>query len=123
MVNGARSAGYNLIAPEGGLTPSESTLSAIAAADAVIADVSERSANVFFELGFAQAMGKGILVITHEAALKDPPFDIRDVHVHREKRESSASIGDDRVFLDRVSQIPAVATSRAGSLVFFTVLH
>lgn len=53
----------------------------LARADCIIADVSGRNPNVFFELGLAQAMGKGILLIAEEQSLREVPFDIREFRV------------------------------------------
>jgi len=53
----------------------------LAHADCIIADVSDRNPNVFFELGLAQAMGKGIILIAEERNFKEVPFDIREFRV------------------------------------------
>lgn len=42
--------------------------------DIIIADLSERNANVFYELGFSHAIGKNTILVTQ--ALKDVPFDV-----------------------------------------------
>lgn len=83
---GAKSAGFHVVSPDQkpvmlGSTIQDWIVSAIAAADCVVADVSERSPNIFFELGLAQAMGKGILLIANERALKEIPLDIREFRV------------------------------------------
>lgn len=53
----------------------------LAQADCIIADVSDNNPNVFYELGLAQAMGKGILIIAEDRSLKEFPFDIREFRV------------------------------------------
>jgi len=45
----------------------------------VIADVSESSPNVFYELGFAKALGKDVIVTAKEGTPR--PFDISDVPI------------------------------------------
>jgi hypothetical protein len=45
----------------------------------VIADVSESSPNVFYELGFAKALGKDVIVTAKEGTPR--PFDIGDVPI------------------------------------------
>ena len=62
---GAQSAGYrvtsyndNPIRP--GNTIQELIASAIASSDCIIADITGGNSNVYFELGLAQAMGKGL---------------------------------------------------------------
>lgn len=45
----------------------------------VIADVSESSPNVFYELGFAKALGKGVIVTAREGT--PLPFDISDIPI------------------------------------------
>lgn len=45
----------------------------------VIADVSDESPNVFYELGFAKALGKDVIVTAKKGT--PPPFDIYDVPI------------------------------------------
>jgi hypothetical protein len=47
----------------------------ISKADVVVADMSERNPNVFYEVGYAHALGKIVLLITSNA--KDIPFDLK----------------------------------------------
>lgn len=47
----------------------------IAKADLVVADMSERNANVFYEVGYAHALGKTTILVTR--AESDIPFDLR----------------------------------------------
>ncbi len=47
----------------------------IAKADIVIADMTGRNANVFYEVGYAHALGKVTILLTQEA--NDIPFDLR----------------------------------------------
>jgi hypothetical protein len=48
---------------------------AITAANLVIADLSGRNPNVFYELGYAHALGKDVLLITQD--IRELPFDVR----------------------------------------------
>lgn len=47
----------------------------IAKSDFLIADASERNPNVFYEIGYAHALGKKVIILTQDP--KDIPFDIR----------------------------------------------
>lgn len=47
----------------------------IRGADAVVADITGKNPNVFYEVGLAHALGKEVIVIAQDAA--DAPFDIR----------------------------------------------
>jgi len=47
----------------------------IAKADYVIADMTGRNANVYYEVGYAHAMGKRVILLTHRA--EDIPFDLK----------------------------------------------
>ena len=47
----------------------------IAKADLVVADMSERNSNVFYEVGYAHALGKTTLLLTRNA--EDIPFDLK----------------------------------------------
>jgi hypothetical protein len=54
-------------------------------ADLIIADLTGRNANVYYELGFAHASGKNTILLTQD--ITDVPFDLR----HRQLVEYSAS--------------------------------
>ena len=43
-------------------------------ADFIVADMSERNPNVFYETGFAHALSKKVILLTHDE--KDIPFDL-----------------------------------------------
>jgi len=47
----------------------------IAKSDFLIADASQRNPNVFYEIGYAHALGKKVIILTQDP--KDIPFDIR----------------------------------------------
>ena len=47
----------------------------IAKADLVIADMSDRNPNVFYEVGYAHALGKDVILLTQNA--EDIPFDLK----------------------------------------------
>src|SRR5918993_408765 len=53
----------------------EHTYSQIRRADIVIADMTGRNANVFYETGYAHALGKWVILITQD--VDDIPFDLR----------------------------------------------
>jgi hypothetical protein len=56
---------------------------AINAARFVIADCTERNANVFYEIGMAHTVGRTVILITQEA--KDVPFDLQAIrYIHYE---------------------------------------
>ena len=48
----------------------------IAKADIIVSDMSDRNPNVFYETGYAHALGKRVLLLTQQA--KDIPFDLKD---------------------------------------------
>lgn len=50
----------------------------IAKADLIVADMTKRNPNVFYEVGYAHALGKHVLLITQEVA--DIPFDLKHYH-------------------------------------------
>lgn len=52
----------------------ESIFSEIAQADFLIADATGRNPNVFYEIGYAHALGKKVIIIVQDS--KDIPFDI-----------------------------------------------
>jgi hypothetical protein len=55
---------------------SDQIIASIRRADAVVADITGRNANVLFELGYAHALGVPAIVINQE--VEDAPFDIKD---------------------------------------------
>ncbi len=57
----------------------EVLLGELARADCVVADVTGRNPNVFFELGLAQAMGKGLFLLMRSEAENDVPFDLKNL--------------------------------------------
>jgi len=54
----------------------EQIVDAIAAADFIIADVTESNPNVFWELGYAHAVGRPTVLLTQDIA--GAPFDLKD---------------------------------------------
>ena len=52
-------------------------------ADLIIADLTKKNANVFYELGYAHALGKNTIPLTQ--SIEDVPFDLR----HRQLVPSS----------------------------------
>lgn len=57
----------------------------------IIADISEPSPNVFYELGFAKGLGKDVIVTVREGA--EVPFDVGDVPTIRWKRQQDLQEG------------------------------
>jgi len=55
----------------------------LARADCIVADVSAGNANVFFEIGQAFAMAKGIVLLADESARGGLPFDVQNLNVVR----------------------------------------
>ena len=53
----------------------ERIYSQIAQADVVISDLTSRNPNVYYETGYAQALGKRIILLTQSA--NDIPFDLK----------------------------------------------
>lgn len=53
----------------------ERVFNQIAKADLIVADMSERNANVFYEVGYAHALGKTTILVTQRA--EDIPFDLQ----------------------------------------------
>jgi len=49
----------------------------IVASDAVVAEISNHNPNVFYELGYAHALGKPAVLLVRRQEGKDMPFDIR----------------------------------------------
>jgi nucleoside 2-deoxyribosyltransferase len=66
----------------------------ISECDIVVAETTSRNANVYYELGFADGVGKEAVLLTRSG--NDPPFDIRD-----RNHIMYASIVDLRIRLDR----------------------
>ena len=57
----------------------------IAKADFIIADMTGRNANVFYEVGYAHALGKRTILLTRGA--EDIPFDLKHFpHASRQKK-------------------------------------
>lgn len=48
----------------------------IAKADVIVADMTGRNANVFYEVGYAHALGKAVVLLAQDA--NDIPFDLKD---------------------------------------------
>lgn len=59
---------------EGGITGR--VYNQISKADVIVADMTGRNANVFYEVGYAHALGKSVVLLSQDAA--DIPFDLKD---------------------------------------------
>jgi len=84
--SGANQAGFQVVSLDEqpvllGRSVQDTILNELARVDCIIADVTDRNPNVFFEIGIAQAMGKGILLIAEDRAYKEVPFDIREFRI------------------------------------------
>lgn len=83
---GIQRASYRLISIDEAIVTPGSTIQntiigALAQSECMIADISDRNPNVYFELGLAQAMGKGIVLISDEQLAKDVPLDIQGLMI------------------------------------------
>jgi signal transduction histidine kinase len=86
VVKGVADAGYKTVSPDQrpvlpGSSIRDAIIGELARADCIIADITDRNPNVYFELGLAQAMGKGLLIIAHKRSIQSIPFDVREFQV------------------------------------------
>jgi signal transduction histidine kinase len=80
---GAKLANFRIIALDEPIRPDrvrETLIGELARADCVLADLTGRDPNVFFEVGVAQAMGKGLFLLIQQQATREIPFDLREYH-------------------------------------------
>ena len=80
---GASEAGFKIVSPDQrpvlpGSTIREALIGELARADCIVADITDQNPNVYFELGLAQAMGKGLLIIANKRSMNRVPFDLRE---------------------------------------------
>jgi len=73
----------------GVVVPIEQIEEGIRSAAACVADISTNNPNVWFELGYAIAAGKSVLLLATDEPGKRFPFDIQHRHVIRYKTESA----------------------------------
>jgi signal transduction histidine kinase len=59
----------------------EALFGEVARADCIVADLTHRNPNVFFELGLAQAMGKGLLLLSQSGSTESIPADFLGVQL------------------------------------------
>jgi len=59
----------------------EAVLGALSQSSCIVADISDRNPNVFFELGVAQAMGKGIILISEQGDAQKVPSDFQGFRI------------------------------------------
>jgi len=59
----------------------EALLGEVARADCIVADLTDRNPNVFFELGLAQAMGKGLFLLIQRSDTEKVPVDFRGLQL------------------------------------------
>jgi hypothetical protein len=69
----------------------ERILSGIATAELIIADLTGRNPNVFYELALAHTQTKNVLLLTRNR--EDVPFDLRGYFCHKYSCASKASLG------------------------------
>ena len=67
----------------------EDILNLIKTSDYIIADVTKINANVYYELGYAHALGKKVILITKD--LNTLPFDIKQQRVIQYKNTAKGS--------------------------------
>ena len=80
----------------------------ISRADVIVADMTGRNPNVFYEVGYAHALGKIVLLLTQDTS--DIPFDLK----HRQHTEYSGSI--EKLKNELIPRLQwAIAESRRGS--------
>ncbi len=65
-------------------------LKSIEESDYIIADLSEKNPNVYYELGYAHALKKNVILLTQDIA--NLPFDIRDKRVIKYADTSSGAV-------------------------------
>lgn len=67
----------------------------MAQCDCIVADLSDGNPNTYYEIGLAQAMGKGIFLLVDELSFQAVPKDLVDSHIYIYSRtpESIAAIG------------------------------
>ncbi len=71
----------------------------------IVADVTFKSLNVYYELGFAEALGKDIIVVAKEGT--DLPFDTKDIPTHLFKSYTSLE-NDLRAHIEKLTGRKAV---------------
>jgi signal transduction histidine kinase len=60
----------------------EAVFSALSQSDCIVADISERNPNIYYELGIAQAMGKGIILISEQGDAKKVASDFQGIRIY-----------------------------------------
>jgi signal transduction histidine kinase len=86
VIKGVEDANFRIISLDRnpirpGSTIQEAIINELAASDCIAAVITNRNPNVFFEVGLARAMGKGLLLIAQKSAVNDIPFDLREFRV------------------------------------------
>jgi nucleoside 2-deoxyribosyltransferase len=67
---------------------------AITSADLVIADVSRKNPNVFYELGYAHALRKNTILLVSKDATPELPFDLAGMYYHSYDPHNLRELGD-----------------------------
>ena len=85
----------------------EHTYEQIRRADIIIAEMTGRNANVFYETGYAHGLGKGVILLTQSA--DDIPFDLRP-YQHIVYNGSISTLKNElerrvRLYLERQSEL------------------
>jgi signal transduction histidine kinase len=80
---GVTESGFKVLSPDQqpilpGSTLRDAFIGELARADCIVADITDQNPNVYFELGLAQAMGKGLLIIANKRSINKIPFDLRE---------------------------------------------
>lgn len=92
----------------------QSVVQGIQAADLIVADLTGRNANVFYELGIAHALGKPVVMIAQST--QDIPFDVTayPVHIYPLELQKPARLRDTLTSKLR----PVLDGARAGQVIF-----
>lgn len=97
--------------PAGRIT--DRLLRELQAAFMCIADLTGNTPNVMWEVGYAMALGKPIIIITQ--SMQEMPFDLKDMQsLEYDRRHLSQTLSTPlhRVVIDTVSAIPSLEVSR-----------
>lgn len=81
VIRGVEEADFQVIFPDRNLIRhanciQEAIINELTGTDCIAAVITNRNPNVFFEVGLARAMGKGLLLIAHKSAVNDIPFNL-----------------------------------------------
>ena len=128
IINAVLAAGFRLVsldeAPAGFLTLNERLIDELSQADCIIADLTGQNPNVFYKIGLARAMGKGLFLLAERGSLI--PSDLQGyVLIFYDSLPDSLSFLTDEltVSLERFRRFPrrTISVGSAGSAIPFLV--